>query len=93
LAGSFSESADKLVGLQTRFLKAGVSAYTKNIIVVGDDGEVMVLCFFILERKRVRIVICRRWFSIIAAPCVVGVSGYGGITILRKKNNEITGDN
>jgi len=31
-----------------------VSAYTK-IVVVGDDDEVMVLCFSILERKRERV--------------------------------------
>jgi len=58
-----------------------VSAYTK-VVAVGDDGKVMVLCFSILERKKESIVIWRRWFNIIVAPCVVGLSGYGGITML-----------
>jgi hypothetical protein len=40
-----------------------VSACTKAA-AVEDDGEVMVLCFSILEGEGM--VICQRWFSIIA---------------------------
>jgi hypothetical protein len=50
LTWSFSETADEPVSVCTRSLKLCVSACTK----VGDDGEVMVLCFSILERERDR---------------------------------------
>lgn len=48
LTWSFSETEDKPVSVWTKSLKVCVSACTK----VGDDGEVMVLCFSILERER-----------------------------------------
>lgn len=54
LTGSFSESADEPVSLWTRSLKLCVSACTK-VVAVGDDGEVMVLCFSFVERERERI--------------------------------------
>jgi hypothetical protein len=50
LTWSFSETADEPVSVCTRSLKLCVSACTK----VGDDGEVLVLCFSILERERDR---------------------------------------
>jgi hypothetical protein len=50
LTWSFSETADEPVSVWTRSLKLCVSACTK----VGDDGEVMVLCFSILEREGAR---------------------------------------
>jgi hypothetical protein len=53
LTGSFSELADEPVILWTRSLKVCVSACMK-VVAVGDDGEVMVLCFTILERERER---------------------------------------
>jgi hypothetical protein len=46
LTWSFSETADEPVGVWT-----SVFAWTK-IVAVGDDGEVMVLCFSILEGER-----------------------------------------
>ncbi len=50
LTWSFSETANEPVSVWTRSLKLCVSACTK----VGDDGEVLVLCFSILERERDR---------------------------------------
>jgi hypothetical protein len=48
LTWSFSEPVEEPVSVWTKSLKVCVSACTK----VGDDGEVMVLCFSILERDR-----------------------------------------
>jgi hypothetical protein len=50
LTGSSSESADEPVSLRTSSLKVTM------VVAVGDGGEVMVLCFSILERERT--VIC-----------------------------------
>jgi hypothetical protein len=66
LTWSFSETADEPVSVWTRSLKLCVSACTK----VGDDGEVMVLCFSILERERdrERMEICRRKLKSVQTP-------------------------
>jgi hypothetical protein len=48
LTGSSSESADEPVSLRTSSLKVTM------VVAVGDDGEVKVLCFSILERERGR---------------------------------------